>query len=327
MEPMLSLPLIAARIIHFASTVIVAGAVVFPILISAPVLRGSGDRTGAASLYSRLRVIAWASLAISVVSGAVWLVFLVTNITGSSLAQVISDGTARAFLARTQFGHAWDARLVLALLLAVALLRFKRAAGWPSAEGLIAPALAMGFLGALAWSGHGGATPGLRGDIHVAADALHLVAAGAWIGGLLPLGLLLSSVEKLPGAAGLGIAHDAASRFSTLGIAAVATLIVTGLINTWVLVGSVAALVDFQYGRLLLVKITLFLVMVAVAAFNRIQLTPRLTAAAAAGSQASLDALRRLRRNCFVETALGLAILFVVGALGSMSPGMDMQEP
>src|SRR5215471_21102150 len=111
---MLSLPLIAARIIHFASTVIVAGAVVFPILISAPVLRGSGDRIWAASLYSRLRVIAWASLAISVVSGAVWLVFLVTNITGSSLAQVISDGTARTFLARTRSGtpgtRAWSWR-------------------------------------------------------------------------------------------------------------------------------------------------------------------------------------------------------------------------
>jgi len=243
------------------------------------------------------------------------------------LTQAISDGTASTFLARTQFGHDWGARLVLAILLAVALLRFKRITRWRSADSFIAAALALAFLGALAWSGHGGATPGLRGELHATADALHLIAAGAWIGGLLPLGLLLSSAEKMPGAAGLSIAHDAASRFSTLGMMAVGTLIITGVVNTWVLVGSVQALVALQYGRLLLLKIAIFLVLLAVAAVNRSQLMPRLSAAAAGGPQEGMNALRRLKRNCFVKTALGLAILIVVGALGSISPGMDMQEP
>lgn len=329
MEPMLSLPLIVARIIHFASTVSVAGTVLFLVLVAPPDLRRQGDRIGPvlASLRDRLVVLTWISLAVSVLSGIAWLLFLVAKISGSSLTQAISTGVTSTFLARTQFGHDWDTRLVLAVLLAVALLRFRRTAGWRPAEAFIAAALAMGFLVALAWSGHGGATPGVRGEIHVTADVLHLAAAGAWIGGLLPLGLLLSGVERMPAQAGISVAHDAASRFSTLGIAAVAVLIITGLVNTWVLVGSVAALVELQYGRLLLLKIALFLAMVVVAAANRIQLTPRLTAAAAGSSQASLNALRRLKRNCFVETALGLAILILVGALGSMSPGMDMQEP
>jgi putative copper resistance protein D len=321
---MLGIPLIGARVVHFASTVMIAGIFVFLVFVEAPALRKDRDRTWPtiAAFHSRLQGIAWLSLAISIASGAAWLLLLATGISGSSLAQVVSDGTAWTVLTGTQFGHDWEARFVLAVLLAAALLRFKREAGWRAAEGFVAAAVAMGFLGTLAWSGHGGATPGLRGDVHVTADVLHLIAAGAWIGGLLPLGLLLASVEQTPGTIAGGIARDATLRFSTLGVIAVATLIISGLVNTWVLVGSVPALVESQYGRLLLLKIAIFLALLAVAAFNRLRLTPRLAEAAASGTHESNDALRRLKRNCLVETVLGLAILVDVGALGTISPGM-----
>jgi copper resistance protein D len=323
---MLSFPFIAARVVHFASTLMIAGIFIFLVFVEAPDLKKNNDRTwpGVIAFHSRLLGIAWLSLAISIASGAAWLLLLATNITGSSLAQAISDGTAQTVLTRTQFGHDWEARLVLAVLLVVALLRFRRNGEWRLAEVFVATALAMGFLGTLAWSGHGGATPGLRGEVHVAADVLHLIAAGAWIGGLLPLRLLLSSAKQAPGTLAVRIARDATLRFSTLGVAAVATLIVTGLINTWVLVGSVSALIETQYGRLLLLKLALFGVLLAIAAFNRSRLTPRLVAAAENGSHASIGALRRLKHNCLVETALGFAILIVVGALGTISPGMDM---
>jgi putative copper resistance protein D len=325
---MLSPSFIATRAVHFASTVVIAGIFIFLAFVETPALGKNRDRTwpGAAAFHSRLLGIAWLSLAFSIVSGAAWLLLLATNITGSSLTQVISDGTAQTLLTRTQFGHTWEARVVLIVLLAAALLRFNRKAGCRPAEGFVAAALAMGFVGSLAWSGHGGATPGLWGEAHVTADVLHLIAAGAWIGGLVPLRLLLSSVEQAPGPLGVGIVRDATLRFSTLGIAAVATLIISGLFNTWILVGSVSALVEFQYGRLLLMKLALFGVLLAVAAFNRLRLTPRLVAAAANASHASIDAVRRLKRNCLVETALGLAILIVVGALGTISPGMHMHE-
>ncbi len=325
-DPMLSLPLIGARVLHFASTVMIAGIFLFLFFVEAPALGKDRDRTwsAVAAFHSRLLGIAWSSLAISIASGAAWLLLLATKITGSSLAQVISDGTAWTVLTRTQFGHDWEARFVLAVLLAVALFRFNRKAGWRLTEGFVAAALVMGFLGTLAWSGHGGATPGLRGGIHVTADVLHLIAAGAWIGGLLPLRLLLSSAEQMPCTVGVSIVRNAILRFSTLGVVAVSTLIITGLLNMWVLVGSVPALVETQYGRLMALKIAIFLGLLAVAAFNRLQLTPRLAEAAANGSHASIDALCRLKRNCLIETALGLAILIVVGALGTISPGIHM---
>ena len=71
---------------------------------------------------------------------------------------------------------------------------------------------------------------------------------------------------------------------------------------------------------MLLLKLALFVAMVSVAAVNRQRLTPQLL-----GGVAPTAALRRLRRNALIETALGLAILAVVGALGTEPPGAHLQ--
>ena len=46
-------------------------------------------------------------------------------------------------------------------------------------------------LASLAWSGHGAASEGFRGTVHLVADIVHLLAAGVWVGPLFALGLLL----------------------------------------------------------------------------------------------------------------------------------------
>ena len=103
---------------------------------------------------------------------------------------------------------------------------------------------------------------------------MHLVAAAAWVGTLFPLALLLAAAGH--DATSVAIARIATMRFSTFGIFSVAALLITGSINTWYEAGSIPALTETDYGRLLLLKIALFLIMVAVAAFNRLHLTPRL---------------------------------------------------
>ena len=74
----------------------------------------------------------------------------------------------------------------------------------------------------------------------------------------------------------LAVARAATLRFSTLGVISVGTLLVTGIVNTWYLAGSIEALTGTYYGQLLLAKIALFFAMVAIAAVNRQWLTPRL---------------------------------------------------
>jgi len=100
----------------------------------------------------------------------------------------------------------------------------------------------------------------------------------------------------------------------------VSTLAATGIVNTWVLAGSIPALLGTDYGRLLLVKIALFLVMVATAAVNRLVLTPRLMRKS--DPAAGAEALRRLRNNSLIETAIGAIVLLIVAALGTLPPGL-----
>src|SRR6202011_464385 len=122
-----------------------------------------------------------------------------------------------------------------------------------------------------------GSTPGEMGILHLAADALHLFAASIWIGGLVSLVLLLSAGRRDRSSAGASFARHATERFSTMGIAAVVVVLATGIVNTWILVGSWHALIVTGYGQLLMLKMALFAVMLLFAAANRFWLTPRLT--------------------------------------------------
>jgi putative copper resistance protein D len=99
--------------------------------------------------------------------------------------------------------------------------------------------------------------------------------------------------------------------------------VATGAVNTWVLAGSVPALVDTDYGRLLLVKVALFLVMLSFGAINRLRLTPHL--AHAASASAAANALRQIERNSLIEAGLAAIIIAIVGLLGTLPPGLEDQ--
>jgi putative copper resistance protein D len=101
-----------------------------------------------------------------------------------------------------------------------------------------------------------------------------------------------------------------------MGYVAVGLLALTGAVNSWLLVGSWSALVGTPYGRLLGLKILLFLAMVAVALVNRWRLVPRL------GDQPAAT-VTALSRAILVEQGLGLAILAVVSLLGTWAPAID----
>jgi putative copper resistance protein D len=70
-----------------------------------------------------------------------------------------------------------------------------------------------------------------------------------------------------------------------------------------------------DYNRLLLAKIALFIAMLAVAAFNRQRLTPRL-----ADPRDHRRAIRHLQWNSLAEVGLGLLILAIVAVLGRIAP-------
>jgi putative copper resistance protein D len=168
-------------------------------------------------------------------------------------------------------------------------------------------------LGALAWGGHGAADPGAAGVVHAIADVIHLLAAGTWLGALLCFVLLLTSDRAAEAQ------HQALKRFAGIGSAAVAAILASGLVNGWFLVGPrhLDGLIATDWGRLLLVKLALFAAMLALAALNRLRLTPRLEASLTGDPAAALSALRR---SVALESALGLGVLALVAVLGVLAP-------
>jgi len=316
--------LIATRLLHYAATVSLEGTFVFWCLIAWPAFhRTKASQTFQARLDRRLFALAWASLIVALASGGAWLVIVASHMSGMPLSAVLRGPIVSIVLTQTRFGEDWALRAVLVVVLAGCLvvqgLTRKRVAGW---IGLLAAAA---FIASLAWAGHGAAAEDVPFDaIHLPADILHLLAAGAWLGGLLPLVLLLAQARGDGSPEAVTVARAATLRFSKLGISSVGTLLATGLVNTWFLSGSVPALLGTLYGQLLLVKVALFATMIAVAGVNQLRLAPRL-ADVASEAALRLRALRQLGRNASIEASLGVFVLAVVGIIGVLPPGLHTE--
>jgi putative copper resistance protein D len=307
------------RAIHFAATIMTAGVVFFVAFIAEPAFRKAlGETQLATAVFRWLRWIAWISLVFATASGAAWLVLTAASMSGQSVADVYSHDVLWRVLAQTDFGNDWLVRFVLACMLAGIFVPLLSARGakpaWLTTAAVIAAAA---FAGSLAWAGHAIGGQGVEGILHPAADVLHLIAAAAWVGVLVPLAMLLAVAARHED--GLAVARAATLRFSTLGIVSVATILFTGIVNTWYLSGSIDALTQTKYGRLLLIKIALFFAMVGVAAFNRLRLTPRLVEGP--DKAVTQAAQRQLYRNATIEAVIGAAIVAIVAALGTLPPG------
>jgi copper resistance protein D len=308
-------PLIAIRAMHFAATAMTTGTILFQAMVAGAALHSA--ETLATAVRTQIRRVAWIGLAITAASAAIWVLLEAVAMSGLPFSEAVTSEVLLTVVNDTQFGRVFEIRFVLAMILA-ACLAYDR---FPLARWL-ALASALGLVAAIAWTGHAGSTVGKLGVLHLTADALHLIAAAAWSGGLVPFVWLLVATRRYRHEAWSRLARGATERFSTLGIVSVAILLGSGIVNAWMLVGSVGGLIGTQYGHLLLLKIALFAAMVGFAAVNRFWLTPRL--ASRSGSAAQLETLHRLTRNSLIEIALALMIFAIVGMLGTWHPAIHV---
>jgi putative copper resistance protein D len=296
--------LTAVRALHFAATLLLVGIVAFDAVVLAPVLGSMPAPADAPQLARSLRRIATTSMIVAVLSGAAWLTLFAHAVAADGAAPI---ELARSVLTQTQFGRVSLIRFIVAILLGALLLM---PGAHNRAQRSAAAALALLFAGVLGASSHAAAIPGAAGALDLAGDGFHIIAAGVWLGGLLPLMLVLARAQQAPQRWG-AIAAQSTRRFSVLAITSVAAIVVTGTLNAALLVGSIDLLFATLYGRILLFKIALLLVMLSFAATNKFRLTPRLP---------ERSALAGLWRNSLAEAGLGLAIIGLVGALGTLPP-------
>lgn len=300
---MLEVTVIVLRWLQYSGAVVLLGAPLF-LLYSFRGADGPNLAWARPTLIVAAIVVGLGSLAALVAQTAVM---------AGSLSEALKPASLSFMVTGMALGMAMVARAVVAglALVAIVALRSGRALwGLTAIAGLAVTA-------SFAWTGHAGATEGPGGPLHLTADIVHAIAAALWLGALGALTILLMRRTSPDDPA----IHRALHGFAGLGTLAVVLLVLTGLVNSWFLVGParVGHLGASLYGQLLIAKLILFGVMLAVAASNRFRLTPALGSALQTAAP-SFAALRDLRRSLLLETGLGLALLAVVAAMGTLQP-------
>ncbi len=253
----------------------------------------------------RLMRLVLASLGVAAAGWLAWMVGQTASFVGS-LAPGEVAGALADVLGQTEFGRVGVVQL--ALLAAAACTLAFAGRGWARWAGAV---LALGAVGLQVGHLHAWAMVSGVGVLTVGA-LLHVLGASAWLGGLLPLRLLLLSVSASHAAA-------ASRRFSLRASVFVAMVATGALLQGWRLLGGVPGLFGTSYGWVAILKAVLFATLLAMALRNRFRLTPAL-------AKPDPDPAHwALLRAVAVETGVGLAIVLAACLLGALQPGMHAE--
>ncbi len=305
-DPATTLPSWTEAIIRWLSYLSLAlglGSLSFGLLVWRPAFRRSGVSAQVdgqvAPLFRRTLQAGLAALIVFSIAG---LIFQASQAAGNvSLNWVL-------FLA-SRTGLLILARLGLALALIFGAGRLPgvgtgRTLGW-----WLCLAGGIGILASFSLQSHLAATS--NAAINSLVETLHVTAMVAWMGGLVPLVLILRT--RKPGGVPLSILIP---QFSRLALVSVGVLALSGLYTALVEVQTLQALTATTYGLAVLAKSALFLVLFGLGAVNLLVLSPRLAPLAAAAGQ-------WLYRTVRVELLLGAGVLALAGVLTASIPALD----
>jgi copper transport protein len=213
-----------------------------------------------------------------------------------------------------EFGRVWFARALLWVLAGVVLtdlLRRGERAARSAAWRVGAAAVGLGLLRTNGMIGHAVDAPNpLYAQL---AGLVHLTGIVLWIGGLAVL-----LVGVLPRRRPDELAN-VVPRYSRLAMVSVALIVVGGLVLGWQVVGSVSAVFTTDYGRLLLVKLAIFALVLVIAQASRSWVAHRLDFAVVLRGDAAT--VRPFVYSVAAETTLVVFVIVAASLLVTASPG------
>jgi copper transport protein len=289
---------VAARWITFAAMLSVIGAVAFRFLVLAP------TRARNPALAEALREASLGAAALG--RGAAVFLILAAGVRLLLQMEALGGGDlqlARDLLLATSWGSAWFLQVGGAAIAAIGChfaLR-GRAAGWTVAAGA---AVAIALSASLA--SHAAAAD--LAALAVTADTVHVLAVAGWLGALLVLVVvgIPAVLREDPRTGRFSAVAALIGVFSPRALAMAGIVVATGTVGALLHLGSVGALWQTGYGRALLLKVLLFLLVVAVGAYNWRRMKPRLDRG---------DSPEGMRRTATVELLLAAVVLLVTAVL------------
>ncbi len=282
-----------ARFVNLALVILLVGAVAALVLLFA----GRAPDVERRLWYAA----AGCGFALSIVAGATILLH------AASVAGVGLDGAARgnvlSAVLDTRFGQVRLAQVILAEIVAIGAVWAAATDGNTRRKQVVALAAA-GLALTPGLAGHAGA--GSR--LSVVADTGHVLGASMWVGGLATIVTALG----LAGAARGELARSLWPRFSMAALVSVGVLVVAGVIGSLANVDGVSELWETTYGRLLLAKMGIALVLIGFGVASR-RAVRRLRERTGAGEGA-------LRRSVIAELALMAGAIAVASVLINQPP-------
>lgn len=218
------------------------------------------------------------------------------------------------FLQKTRVGLIWALRAAaaLAVLAIVIYVRLAPPARWRYILCASAAALTIS-LGALASHSAAEEQP-LFGTLSY---ALHLVAAGAWFGGLPGVVLVASSATRIGATEERAHSSTVLRRFSTLALPTMIAIVISGvLVANRMIDTNYAGLVATTYGWLLIIKLTLLALILSIASKAKSVWVPSL----AQPGEAAAIAGQKLRTWVGIELSLAVVLVIVATLLANAIP-------
>jgi putative copper resistance protein D len=303
--------LVGARLIQFSAALILFGAPLFFLYG----FESGGSQTTITERFRWQRPIVLTAAVLALFGALAW-IFSETAAVSDDPNDAVNAAALWLILSATHFGHAALARLALLIVSIGTSLCVRR----PRALWVVQTLLGGGIVASFAWTGHGAMSRGAVGMIHLAADLLHLLTAGIWIGALFSLVVLMIRSNNSRASEAVRAAQFGLDRFSAIGVLVVAVLILSGLVNSWFLIAPHwHALLTTLYGIILLVKLALFVGMLGLATLNRYWAAPSLRDSLNHQSP-TRQSLHALRTTLVAETGLALLVLISVSILGMLVP-------
>ena len=259
-------------------------------------------RRGASGLDAARRRLAGLAAAFGAAALATGFGLLLVQATGLS-TESLPSGLSTIVL-QTSYGPSWICREVLigALLASALILGRRRRPGVLLVGHTVLASVALCI--SLAYNSHSAAA---RGHVSLATLALafHLLTAAVWAGGVCALALVLIGKWRADNSAS---ARLLLRTFGGLAVFCVAAVAITGLYSAGVSVASPDALVTTLYGRALLAKTTLFLIVGLIGLMNSLLV------------RTGGDGGRWLRRGIRIEAGLVAGVLLLAALLTATAP-------
>lgn len=298
---------ILSRFVHFTAAIFLFGTSLFPFYANPDDLKNNVQRAKFNCWLNRVLCIAAVALLLSALA---WWISLAATMSGEWKG-ALDPETLQSVLFDTSFGEIWQARIFLNVAAIFLLCLPLHANRYARTAVLILAILLLISLGAV---GHGAMFSGVTETAHRTGQAIHLLAAGFWIGGLLPLAYTIHHALRSSSRAWSIFTANSLKTFSRLGYFAVALIFLTGSFASVLMIQKWAFLFHSLYGTVLLAKICLFGLICCLALLNRTVLLPRLF------SSREPSALGQLLRTVVIEQSLGIGILLIVSVLGTLAP-------